>query len=269
VRQSRQVSRYLGDQVPRRQACQACQACQVVGVSLSWLVNSILVCVCMCVCTLHSALCAYSSCSCRVEAQAGCQDSVVRTDERRGAIMEPVMPTKVLSLSTAHGRQTGKTRRDKAYLPGPSWDWAWDWALAGWWVVPSFARCHLGRYLANRRAAGGIFRYLDCTRHYHGPLWCPGPGSEPGPWETRELHTSTPVRAVRGQQAQNFESRSLCLDPQAPNPSQVPRLCVRSSTPTPTPTPTPTQSTHSPFMVSGSISICIFICIAFSFLPIP
>lgn len=60
------------------------------------------------------------------------------------------------------------TRQDKTRQA------CWAQQVLAGWVVPSFARCDLGRYLAGCRAASGIVRYLDCT------LWvsaAPRPGA--------------------------------------------------------------------------------------------
>lgn len=67
---------------------------------------------------------------------------------------------------------TDEARQDETSVLGPS-----RWLLAGW-VVPSFARCDLGRYLAGCRAASGIDMYLDCTLCG----WLPCPGQVPWPW---------------------------------------------------------------------------------------
>lgn len=67
---------------------------------------------------------------------------------------------------------TDEARQDETSVLGPS-----RRLLAGW-VVPSFARCDLGRYLAGCRAASGIDMYLDCTLCG----WLPCPGQVPWPW---------------------------------------------------------------------------------------
>lgn len=128
--------------------------------------------------------------------------TVARTDEWAGGwtdgyILEPCQGPEdhdttaaVQYLGTAIA--PAPTRQDKTRQAC----WAQQ-AVAGW-VVPSFARCDLGRYLAGCRAASGIVRYLDCT------LWVaavPWPGAL-----ALELDLGPGGRGERGREMSERES---------------------------------------------------------------
>lgn len=215
----------------------------------------------------------------------GWMERWIRTVRRTGACQGPegrrydsysIDSTEYLAngYSRQHQPRRGKTRRDKRAGP--------QQVLLGWvgWVVPSFARCDLGRYLASRRAASGIVRYLDCTRQYvtcgcRVPLVrCPGPGTEPGPWR-QEMGQRGQEQEAEKVESSRVESRFLGSSlprpsppkahpsPKVPSPKSHARVFAHAHA------HTPTHSDDGSGSIPICISICIFICIAFLHLPIP
>lgn len=140
-------------------------------------------------------------------------------EDRKTTIQEPQHGV------PGYGRQLlAQTRQDKTRQA------CWP----GW--CRHFARCDLGRYLASRRAASGISRYLDCTevhctnRTRPQYTYCPGPGSEPGPGSRKSRFEPGPVEVPS----------AATQDPGAHTPKgpKVPkshaRVVAHAHTPTPT-----------------------------------
>lgn len=133
--------------------------------------------------------------------------------------------------------------------------------LAGW-VVPSFARCDLGRYLAGCRAASGIVRYLDCTLWVAAVPWPGALALEPdlGPGRRREWERDERQRAGR---MPKKSSRAGSSRGSLPRPcSQVPQVPGPRSQ---VPSPTPVSSSHAHAHTHPPTPIMVLVPFPFAF----